>query len=246
MEWSDEGVVLGTRKHGEANAILELMTRDHGRHLGLVRGGLSSRQRPILQPGNFVAAKWHARLDEHLGHFLVEGLNLRVATLLASAHALHGITYLATLCRLLPERDPHRAVFEDLCNVLDHLDEKLAAAASVARFELDLLAELGYGLDLASCAATGAQSDLIYVSPKSGRAVSRSAGEPWHDKLLRLPEFLQATETVAPDVEDLHAGFALTGYFLTRDVFAARGLPLPDSRQHFIAAALSMRRTASS
>jgi DNA repair protein RecO (recombination protein O) len=245
MEWFDEGIVLGTRKHGEANAILELMTSAHGRHLGLVRGGAGARLRPILQPGNLVAARWHARLDEHLGHFVVEGLDLRAASFLSMAHAVHGVTYLAALCRLLPERDPHPFVFTALGDILDHLDARLHAAESVARFELNLLAELGFGLDLASCAATGTDSDLVYVSPKSGRAVSRSAGEPWHDKLLQLPQFLRdADATFTPGSDDMSAAFALTGFFLARDVLEPRGLSLPEARQHFLAAALRPRHAA--
>jgi DNA repair protein RecO (recombination protein O) len=245
MEWFDEGIVLGTRKHGEANAIVELMTRGHGRHLGLVRGAIGGRLRPILQPGNLVSARWHARLDEHLGHFVVEGINLRAASFLPVAHAVHGITYLAELCRLLPERDPHPTVFAIIGSMLDHFEERLSAAGAVARFELSLLAELGFGLDLATCAATGASFDLIYVSPKSGRAVSRGAGEPWRDKLLQLPEFLRTMdEPIAVGTDDLAAAFALTGFFLARDVFEPRGLGLPQSRQHFLAATLSPRQTA--
>jgi DNA repair protein RecO (recombination protein O) len=247
VEWSDEGIVLGTRKYGEANAILELMTREHGRHLGLVRGGASKRLRPLLQPGNSLSAKWHARLDEHLGHFVVEALNLRAASFLPQAHAVHGVTYLAALCRLLPERDPHPMVFATLGDILDHFSEKLPAAAYVARFELSLLAELGFGLDLESCAATGAASELVYVSPKSGRAVSRNAGQPWHDKLLPLPEFLRTedlpTEDLpTPEPKDVTAAFVLTGFFLARDLFEPRGLALPDSRQHFLSATLSPRQ----
>jgi DNA repair protein RecO (recombination protein O) len=242
MEWTDEGVVLGTRKHGEANAILELMTRGHGRHLGLVRGGAGSRLRPILQPGNSVGVTWRARIDEHLGHFVVEGLDLRAAAFLPHAHAVHGITYLAALCRLLPERDPHPEVFSELMMMLDHIGDRLQAAALIARFELSLLADLGFGLDLSACAATGDDIDLVYVSPKSGRAVSRDAGAAWADRLLPLPEFLRQTDTL-PAVEsgELTAAFTLTGFFLARDVFEPRGLPLPDSRQHFLSSSLSPR-----
>src|SRR5262249_30044672 len=175
MEWTEDGIVLGVKRHGEANAILELMTADHGRHLGLVRGGAGSRLRPVLQPGNSVRATWRARLDEHLGNFTVEGLNLRAAAYLAVPHALYGITHAAALCRLLPERDPHPAVYASLVALVECLMDVDAVAALMARFELDLLAELGFGLDLTSCAATGACDDLIYVSPKSGRAVSRAA-----------------------------------------------------------------------
>jgi len=244
MEWLDQGIVLGTRKHGEANAIAELMTQAHGRHLGLVRGGAGARLRPILQPGNLVGVRWHARLDEHLGHFVVEALNLRAASFLPAAHAVHGVTYLAALCRLLPERDPHPTVFDALGDILDHLSERLPAAQRVARFELEFLAELGFGLDLSACAATGAESDLVYVSPKSGRAISREAGEPWRDKLLALPQFLGSPDEVSTGAEDVAAAFALTGFFLARDVLEPRGLALPESRQHFLAAALSPRALA--
>jgi DNA repair protein RecO (recombination protein O) len=246
MEWTDEGIVLGTRKHGEANTILELMTREHGRHLGLVRGGTGSRMRPVLQPGNSVGVTWRARIDEHLGHFAVEGLDLRAASFLAHAHAVYGITYLGALCRLLPERDPHPQVFADLNAIVDQIGERVQAAALVARFELSLLADLGFGLDLAECAATGTDTDLVYVSPKSGRAVSRSAGEPWRDKLLHLPAFLRWPEgPLEFATDELAAAFALTGFFLARDLFEPRGLPLPESRQHFLSATLSPRPPAS-
>src|ERR1700758_287351 len=187
MEWTDEGIVLGARRHGEANAILEVMTQAHGRHLGLVRGGAGSRMRPVLQPGNAVRATWRARLDEHLGHFAVEGLRLRAADLLMAAHALYGVTHLAALCRLLPERDPHPLVHADLTAALDCMDDQGAVAVAVARFALMLPAVLGVGLVLSRCAAPGSADDLSYISPKSGRAVSRNAGEPWHDRLLPLP-----------------------------------------------------------
>ena len=236
MEWTDTGIVLGTRKHGEANAILEVMTRAHGRHLGLVRGGAGSRLKPVLQPGNSVSATWRARLDEHLGYFIVEGMELRAASFLASAHAVYGVTHLAALCRLLPERDPHAAVFDALHETLVRLGDPVLVAALVARFELQLLAELGFGLDLSACAATGGVIDLAYVSPKSGRAVSRSAGEPWRDRLLTLPAFLGEGSGQNPSPEELAAGFALTGFFLERHVFEPRGAALPDARAHFIIA----------
>lgn len=245
MEWTEDGIVLGVKRHGEANAILELMTPDHGRHLGLVRGGAGSRLRPVLQPGNSVRATWRARLDEHLGNFTVEGLNLRAAAYLAVPHALYGITHAAALCRLLPERDPHPAVYASLVALVECLMDVDAVAALMARFELDLLAELGFGLDLTSCAATGACDDLIYVSPKSGRAVSRSAGEPWRERLLRLPAFL-SDEGFAdePSAEDISAGFALTGHFFSRHVLEPRGQTLPDARERFIAACAAAARAA--
>src|SRR3989440_2622443 len=187
MEWTDEGIVLGVRRHGEANTIVELLTRAHGRHLGLVRGGAGSRMRPLLQPGNTVRSVWRARLDEHLGYYQVEGIRLRAATVLASSHAVYGVTHLASLARLLPERDPHEDIYEMLDRTLDDFDEVGQAAAHLIKFELAMLAELGFGLDLETCAATGESTELMYVSPKSGGAVSRQAGDPWRDRRLRLP-----------------------------------------------------------
>ncbi len=235
MQWTDDGIVLGVKRHGEANGILELMTREHGRHLGLVRGGFGSRLKPVLQPGNSVSATWRARLDEHLGSYTVESLQQRASNFFTASHAIYGVTHLAALMRLLPERDPHAALYDALTAVLDQLDSADASAPMVVRFELQLLSELGFGLDLEQCASTGSEQELIYVSPKSGRAVSRTAGEPWHDKLMRLPAFLKTSEAIAvgPDVAD---GFALTGYFLTRHVYEPRGLALPDARSHYIAA----------
>jgi DNA repair protein RecO (recombination protein O) len=242
MEWTDEGIVLGAKRHGEANAILELMTREHGRHLGLVRGGAGTRLRAVLQPGNIVRATWRARLDEHLGHLTVEGLDLRAAALLSAAHAVHGVTHLATLCRLLPERDPHPTILAAFEAILDHISDPAVAGALVVRFELQILVELGFGLDLAACAVSGARDDLAYVSPKTGRAVSHAAGEPWKEKLLRLPGFLNGTRSEATPA-DLADAFALTGFFLVRHVTEPRGTQLP-ARDHFIAAVMRPRNAA--
>jgi DNA repair protein RecO (recombination protein O) len=241
MRWTDQGIVLGSRRLGESNIIIELMTREHGRHLGLVRGGAGRRLRPILQPGNCVSAVWQARLDEHLGLYAVEGLALRAASFLPVSHALYGITHLAELCRLLPERDPHPRIHAELTTLLDDLLDLRAAAARLARFELHLLAELGFGLDLGSCAATGSTAALVYVSPKSGRAVSRQAGEPWKERLLPLPGFLHAAEAGEPSLEDISAGFDLTGFFLLRHALDPRGLRLPDARASFIATLLGSK-----
>jgi DNA repair protein RecO (recombination protein O) len=236
MEWTDQGIVLGTRRHGEANAILELMTCAHGRHLGLVRGGAGSRLRPVLQAGNRISCTWRARLDEHLGHYTVEALDARAASFLPFSYALYGISHLAALCRMLPERDPHPQIHAALDGVLDGLLDPHHAGASVVRFELQLLAELGFGLDLATCAASGQDHDLAYVSPKSGRAVSRQAGEPWKDRLLVLPAFLGEGVTEDPTPQEVDEGFALTGFFLVRHVLEPRGLALADARANFIAA----------
>jgi DNA repair protein RecO (recombination protein O) len=247
MEWNDEGVVLGTKRHGEANAILEVMTRDHGRHLGLIRGGAGSRLQPVLQPGNSVHVVWRARLDEHLGTYTAEGLRFRAAEFLAAAHAVYGTTHVAALCRLLPERDPHPSIFAALDELMDHMGEANAVAVRMVRFELDLLAELGFGLDLATCAATGQENDLVYVSPKSGRAVSREAGAPWQDKLLRLPAFLRAEPSAdAPSPDDIADGFALTGFFLAREVLSPRGMEWAEARSRFMAAALRASPTVAS
>ncbi len=235
MQWTDEGIVLGVKRHGESSGILELLTRAHGRHLGLVRGGFSSRLKPILQPGNSVSATWRARLDEHLGTYTVEPLDLRASNFFSASHAVYGVTHLATLMRLLPERDPHENLHDALIAILDRLDDAAAAAPMVVRFELQLLAELGFGLDLSECAATGARDALDYVSPKSGRAVSRAAAEPYAARMLRLPVFLR-DDAAAPQGRDLADGFALTGFFLTRHVLEPRGLDLADERAHFIAA----------
>jgi len=244
MQWTDEGIVLGTKRHGEANAILELMTREHGRHLGLVRGGAGSRLRPVLQPGNRVSATWRARLDEHLGLYAVEGLDARAASFLSIPHALYGMTHLAVLCRLLPERDPHPSMHAALEGLLDDLLDPDRAGPGTVRFELQLLAELGFGLDLATCAAGGDDADLVYVSPKSGRAVSRRGGEPWRDRLLPLPAFLARSDTGAPTAQDVADGFALTGFFLVRHVLEPHGLSLAEARASFIAAVLRDRRQA--
>jgi DNA repair protein RecO (recombination protein O) len=226
--------VLGLRKHGETSAIVECMTAAHGRHLGLVRGGRSRRMRPILQPGNRVDVTWRARLDEHLGTFQVEPVALNAARLLESAIAVNGLQTLAAHLRLLPERDPHFRLYEILNLTLDLLDDAPACAELIARFELALLDELGFGLDLQKCAATGVNDDLAFVSPKTGRAVSRSAGDPWSDKLLVLPQFLRRGSQDRPDAEALERAFVLTGYFFQRHVYEPRGVSEPTARQAFI------------
>lgn len=236
MNWQDEGLVIGVRRHGETSVILELMTKAHGRHLGLVRGGRSRALRPVLQPGNHVEATWRARLEEHLGAYAIEPVKSRAARLIDHGFALHGLAYLGALLRLLPERDPHGDLFDMAGAIADRLDSPAPAPALLARFELALLAALGFGLDLDSCALTGARDDLAYVSPKSGRAVGREAGEPWRQKLLPYPGFLQGDSFAAPDFEELVSAFRLTGHFLARDVFSARGVPLPPSRALYVGA----------
>jgi DNA repair protein RecO (recombination protein O) len=232
MQWTDDGIVLGTRSHGESSVILELFTRDHGRHLGLVRGGRSRRQQPVLQPGNTVHTTWFARLDEHLGAYTVEASVSRAARLMEGRAGVAGITHLAALARLMPEREAHGGLFEVLELIADTLPDVAAAAPLIVRFELEVLQELGFGIDLTECAATGSTQDLVYVSPKSSRAVSRAAGEAWKDRLLALPGFLTGSGEAA--AADVLAGFRLTGYFLSRHVFEPRGLAMPDAREAFV------------
>ncbi|MBN9669811.1 DNA repair protein RecO [Roseibium aggregatum] len=219
MEWSGRGVVLTTRRHGENDIILEAMTLEHGRHLGLVRGGRSRRQRPMLQPGNELTLTWKARLADQLGQFQIEPENLRAGDLMTGTVGLTALQHLAFLARLLPERHPYPRLYHALCVVLDHLGTPDAAAALLIRFELELLKDLGLGLDLTACAATGITEDLIYVSPRSARAVSRDAGKPYHDKLLPLPSFLLDGQRQAGSEltwADVTQGFGLTGFFLNR------------------------------
>ena len=242
MEWTDDAIVLGARRHGESSVILEALTRGHGRHLGLVRGGRSRAQQPIIQAGNAVRLVWRARIDEHLGNFAVEGLTLHAARFLSSRLALFAVTHLSALVRLLPERDPHPGLFDALSRILADLDEPRLAPALAARFELEMLAELGFGLDLSACAATGSAEDLVYVSPKSGRAVSRAAGGPWRERLLALPGFL-AGAPGAPSGAAIVDAFRLTGFFLERDVFGPRGIAMPEGRQALVDAATSQARS---
>ena len=231
-------MVLTTRKHGENDVILEVMTQDHGRHLGLVRGGKSRRNRPVLQPGNALSLTWKARLAEHLGQFQVEAETLRAADLMASGLGLAGLQHLAFLLRLLPERHPYPPLFNALGIVLEHLETADAAGALLIRFELELLRNLGTGLDLTRCAATGSQDELVYVSPKSARAVSREAGHPYHDRLLPLPSFLLDGQRQAGSEltwQDITQGFELTGFFIDRHL-AENGLAQSSSRDLLLSA----------
>lgn len=230
MQWSDEAIVLSVRPHGETAAVTELFTRAHGRHLALIHGGRSRKLRPVLQTGNHVDATWKARLSEHLGHATVELRKGYAAASMDNAAALAGLTSLCTLSRLLPERDPHPALFEITLFVLSFLDDVTVWPALMVRWELALLEELGFGLDLSECASTGSNDQLIYVSPKSGRAVSASAGEPYRDRMLALPGFLSKSGDRSATTQDVLSGFALTGYFLETRVLAPRGETLPLAR----------------
>jgi DNA repair protein RecO (recombination protein O) len=222
MDWSDHAFVLSSRKHGETSAIVTLMTRDRGVHAGLVRGGFSKRKRGDLQPGNLVSAHWRGRLAEHLGSYTCELIHAYGATLLDEAGPLAALSAaLAVTERALPERESHRAVFDGLSVLLGALEGEDWPSVYV-KWELGLLGELGFGLDLESCAATGSNDHLAYVSPKSGRAVSVAAAEPYMKSLLALPPFL-LDSGVAGSPRDIIDGLTLTGYFLDRHVFGHCG-----------------------
>ncbi|WP_310620547.1 DNA repair protein RecO [Flexibacterium corallicola] len=239
MQWSGEGIVIATKKQGNSNLLLEVITKERGRWVGLVRGGRSRKKQPTLQLGNQLHLTWKARLHEQLGFFTAEPINLRAATLMQSALSLYGLQSICALLHLLPERDPHTSLYSALDVVLDHLEDYNLAAALMARFELQLLNELGFGLDLTECAATGTVEDLIWVSPKSGRAVNKEAGAPWKDKLLPLPSFLRnidsrstiGTHATPKDVQD---AFHLTGYFLFRHIYEPRNITWPLARDSFV------------
>lgn len=235
MQWSDEGLILSVRPHGETAAVVELFTAQHGRYMGLVHGGRSRRLRPILQIGNHVDVTWKARLADQLGHMTLELRRGYAAEAMSDATQLAGLTCISTMSRVLPERDPHPSLYEVTMFVLSFLDDPTVWPALYARWELALLAELGFGLDLTTCAAQGTNDNLIYVSPRSGRAVSESAGEPYKDRLLPLPPFLRdgrASGGIGSD--DVAKALALTGYFLETRLLIPSGKQMPDVRARMI------------
>lgn len=234
MEWRDEGVILSVRRHGETSAIAEVLTVQHGRVMGLVRGGRSKQQRPVLQAGNVVQAVWRARLEEQLGTFTLEPLDLHAGAIMEEPFRLAGLATLAGLAQLLPEREPHPRVYEALRVVLDAIDHDDVWPALLVRWELGLLDELGFGLDLSKCAATGTRQNLTFVSPRSGKAVSAEAGEPFRDRLFRLPSFLVGGLVASPG--DIIDGLKLAAYFLDRHVFEPRGARLPEQQDWVIRA----------
>jgi len=233
MEWSDSGVVLSARRHGESSSLVILFTELHGRHAGLVRGGQGRRARGLYQAGNVVTAVWRARLEEHLGTYRCELVRARVAGLLDDALRLSALSSAcAVIEAALPERQPYPALYTGFFGLGEDIESAAGWGASYARFELALLAELGFGLDLSACAVTGEAEDLQYVSPRSGRAVSAAAGQRWHEKLLPLPEFLWRADGGTPTADDLRAALHLTGWFLTAHVFS--GASVPPARERFV------------
>ncbi len=236
MEWSDTGIVLSARRHGENAAVVSLLTEHHGRHAGLVHGARGRRGRGLYQPGNTLTARWQARLAEHLGRYTCELVRARASLLLDDPPRLAA---LAAVCALteatLPERLPYPQVYGATGRLLDTLEASERWAEAVVRWEFALLAELGFGLDLSACAATGAVEDLAYVSPRSGRAVSQEAAGPYAEKLLPLPSFLARPEdTAAAAAADIVAGLRLTGWFFEKHVFAGQGGRMPAARERFI------------
>ena len=230
MEWSDEGIVLATRSLGETSVVLSLLTRAHGRHSGLVRGGGGRRTRGLLQPGNRLAARWRARLADHLGTMSCEPGRVLASAAMADRGRLAAIAAACAVAETaLPEREPLPAVFESLAGLIAAIETDAGWPGGYVRWELDLLTELGFGLDLGRCAATGTTDDLAYVSPRSGRAVSAAAGAPWKDRLLPLPEFLVDASAPAGG-EAVASGLAVTGHFLLRHVYAEQGRAPPAAR----------------
>lgn len=235
IEWRDEGTVLAVRPHGEMSVIAEVFTAAHGRHAGVVRGGAGRRMSPVLQPGGQVDVVWKARLDDHLGAFAVEPLRGRAAIAMADRVALAGLNAVTTLLSLvLPERQAHLPLYHRTVTLLDLLGEHDVWPLAYLRWELALLEEMGFALDLAVCAVTGETRDLAYVSPRSGRAVSRGAAGIWADRLLPLPAVMRGEGDAGP--ADIAAALAVTGYFIGHRLIGGLGdRPMPAARARLIA-----------
>ena len=233
VNWEDDGIVLAVRRHGEHDAIITLLTERRGRHAGLVKGGAGTRQRSTLQSGNLVKARWRARLDDQLGTFTLEALRDFGAGVLSSPPALAGLTALCAMAEAtLPEREAHADVYRHTRVLLEHLGHS-GWEAEYVRWELALLRDMGYGLDLTVCAATGSTAELEFVSPRSGRAVSRTAAAPYLAKLLALPAFLCDDAATAATAEVVQ-GLALTGHFFETHFFGPRQQTLPAARTRFV------------
>lgn len=232
MDWRDEGILLSMRPHGETSAIIEVMTAAHGRHMGVVRGGASRKMAASLQPGTGLALEWRARLDDHIGSFTVEPQRSR-AHLLGDRLALAGLMAVcAMLHEALPEREPHPALWRKTLALADRLGVE-GWPADYVRWELCLLEEIGFGLDLTTCAVTGATEGLAYVSPKTGRAVTAKGAGDWADRLLPLPEGLDGDGPLPPQA--VLAGLRLTGFFLDRELRPVlHDRPLPEARARLV------------
>lgn len=215
MEWRDEGMLLGLRRYGESSAILDVLTAGHGRHAGLVRGARAKGMAAVLQPGAQLSLEWRARLADHLGHFRVDPIAGRAGAILTDRPRLAALNAICgLLVTMLPEREPQPGLYEATIALADRLARAEPNwAADYACWELDLLTTLGFGLDLAACAATGQSDELAYVSPRTGRAVSRAAGAEWAGRMLRLPVFLIGG-AASPDDAAVDDALTLTGWFL--------------------------------
>lgn len=231
-QWNDQAIVLSARTHGEGGAVVSLLTREHGRHAGYVRGAFSSKMRGILEPGTFVAAEWTARVSDSLGSYRIEQEVQTAAILMNDPLRLGAMLAACSLCdAALPEREGHEGLYEGLRALLEGLEGEIWGVSYVL-WEIALLRELGFGLDFSRCAGGGDSSDLCYISPKTGRAVSRQAGEPYKDKLLALPDFMK------PDGRDVCpaavlTGLEMTGYFLENRAFAHHTKGVPQDRLRF-------------
>lgn len=236
MEWRDQGILLSTRRHGETSAIIEVFTPEQGRHAGIVRGGTSRKIAPILQPGAQLDLVWRARLEDHIGAFTVEPVRSRAAVAMGDRMALAGLnTVTALLAFSLPEREAHLPLYQRTQALLDLLDQGAVWPLAYLQWELALLDELGYGLDLSACVVTGATEGLLYVSPKSGCAVSAKGAGEWADRLLPLPPVLRG-EGEAGDLE-IAQGLRTTGYFLESHMAKDLGnRPLPQARARYVEA----------
>lgn len=234
MDWRDQGTLLSVRKHGETSAIIEVFTATHGRHAGVVRGGVSRKIAPVLQPGAQLDLAWRARLEDHLGTFTVEPIKSRAAAVMTDRAALAGLNAIcALLAFALPEREPHPRLYAHSLAMFDLLGHTPAWPVAYLQWELALLEELGFGLDLGRCAVTGETEDLVYVSPRSGRAVSAEGAGDWAERLLPLPPELLGV--VTPDLAGLADGLATTGHFLTHGLAHSLGdRPLPEARARLV------------
>ena len=235
MEWRDQGVLLSVRRHGESAAIIEMFTARHGRHAGVVRGGGGRRMAPVLQPGAQLDVTWRARLEGHIGSYTVEPLRQRAAAVLHDRAALLALSSVCSLLAfVLPERDPHSALYAASVAVLDALcDTPDGWQLAYLRWEMLLLEESGFGLELGRCAVTGRNDDLAFVSPRTGRAVSTEGAGDWADRLLPLPDALLRNSSA--NAQDLAAGLRVTGHFMDAWLAPALGdKPLPAARQRLI------------
>lgn len=234
MEWREEGLLLARRTHGETAAIIEVFTEAHGRHAGIVRGGAGRRMGPVLEPGNQVDVTWRARLEDHLGTFSVEPVTARAAALMSDRRTLAGLNAVTALLSFaLPEREPHPSLYRRTLALFEMMMEGPFWPIAYLRWELSLLEELGFGLDLTRCAVTGASEGLVYVSPKSGRAVSEAGAGEFRDRLLPLsPALVGRGEGAASDVRD---GLRVTGHFLRTWLAPALGdRAVPEARARLV------------